>query len=71
MKFTGDETIADILENFPESAEILVAHGLGCVGCHAGAFETLRQGAMTHGFEEKEIQILLEDLNDAAAEMKK
>lgn len=71
LKFTGDEIISDILDKLPEAAEIFQAHGLGCAGCGAGAFESLRDGARAHGFEEKEVLILIEDLNDASAEMKK
>ncbi len=67
-KFTGDENIFEILNQLPEAREILISHGLHCAGCHVGAYETLRQGAFAHGFSEKELQTILDDLNAQAQE---
>jgi len=69
-KFTGDELISSILEKFPESYEIFVSYGLHCMGCPASAFENLKDGAANHGFSEKEIQKLIDDLNLAFEEKK-
>jgi len=64
MKITKKTNIAKLIQKHPESIEILVQkYGLHCVGCMASAFETLEQGAMVHGMNEKKIGKMVEDLN--------
>ena len=64
---TGEMTIAEILELYPSTMEILAEWALGCAGCHIGEIETIAEGAAAHGFDDEEIENLLEELNDAAA----
>ncbi len=33
----------------PDAAEILMAHGLGCVGCPGAQMESLEEAAAVHG----------------------
>ena len=70
LHFTGQEKISEILEKFPQAQEVLVAHGLNCAGCHIGAYETLEQGAMGHGFRGEQISRVIEDINELAKELK-
>jgi len=65
QKITGDEIISEILEKLPQAHEILFAHGLSCATCHLGMHETLRDGALSHGFSEEEVERVVADLNDA------
>ncbi len=67
--FTGDEVIHEIIGRMPEAQEILFAHGLGCAGCSVGAYESLRDGAANHGFSEDEIELVIDDLNEAAKDI--
>ncbi len=67
--FTGDESIQDVIEQMPEATEILSMHGLGCVGCSLAGVESLKDGALGHGFDEKGLQNLLQDLNEAAEDL--
>ena len=64
-KFTGDETIGEIMGQFPASAEILFDAGLGCAMCPHAQYESLVDGARAHGFDDEEVRILLEELNTA------
>lgn len=60
MKITKDMTIGEIVRDYPESIEILMSFGMGCVGCPASQMETLEEAAMVHGFD---LNDLLEALN--------
>lgn len=64
-----DMTIADVLANNPEKtrllSEIMIEFGIHCVGCGAAAFETLEEGVLGHGFNEKQLNNLVSDLNKA------
>ena len=67
--------IAEILENNPEKAmaisEKLMEFGVHCIGCGASTFETLEQGVLGHGYTEKELNILIKDLNTIIKEKNK
>ncbi|MCK9595966.1 DUF1858 domain-containing protein [Candidatus Pacearchaeota archaeon] len=56
-------TFAEILENHPESANILFESGLHCIGCGGAMYETIEQGCMMHGFSKKKIEELIGKLN--------
>ncbi len=55
--------LGEILQKCPEAAEVMLNKGLHCLGCHASGFETLEQGAMMHGMEEKEIKQMVKEIN--------
>jgi hybrid cluster-associated redox disulfide protein len=56
--------IGDIIDKYPELAEVLVSrYGLHCIGCMGAAMETLEDGATAHGMSTKEIGLLEKDLN--------
>ena len=61
-------TIAEIFEKHPESisrlTEKMLEYGLHCTGCHANKFESLVDGAMSHGMDEKAFNEMLKDVND-------
>lgn len=52
--------IGDIIRTYPESINILMQNGLGCVGCPASQMESLEEAAMVHGLD---VNDLLEQLN--------
>lgn len=58
MTITADSTIADVLKEKPEAADILFRFGMGCIGCALANGESLRQAALAHG-------IPLDELLDA------
>lgn len=61
MKLTKSMTIGEVVRTYPETVEVLMDFGMGCVGCPASQAETLEQAAMVHGFDADE---LLEKLNE-------
>jgi len=62
-KITKKTNIIEALETNPNAADILFEMGMGCIGCAAAQFETLEQGCLAHGMNEKDIQKLLKELN--------
>lgn len=59
-EITKDMLIAQIIRTKPDAAEILMKHGMGCIGCPSSQMETLEQAAMVHGMD---VEVLLTDLN--------
>lgn len=62
---TKNTLIAEALELCPEALVIMFEHGLHCVGCGGAAFETIEQGCQVHGMEEKEIEAIVEEINQS------
>jgi len=62
MEITREMTITEIVQNYPNTAEVFLRHGLMCFGCPAARFENLEQGALAHGID---VDALVEDLNAA------
>jgi len=60
MTITKDWSITDIVQKYPETAEILLNYGMHCFGCMAARFENIEQGALAHGIDVDE---LMKDLN--------
>lgn len=48
-------TIAEIIEDYPQTLEVLMQFGFHCIGCQMSSVETLEQGAMKHGVEVDEL----------------
>ena len=64
-KITKNTLIAEALELCPEALGIMFEHGLHCVGCGGADFETIEQGCQVHGMDEKEIEAILEEINQS------
>lgn len=58
---TKDMSILEAVEKWPETAEVLMQHGMGCLGCAIAHFETIEQGAMAHGID---VDTLMKALNE-------
>jgi|TARA_B100001971_G_C18216702_1_gene554352 hybrid cluster-associated redox disulfide protein len=54
-KITKDTTFGEMLNLNEDAREILADHGLGCGACPMSSFETLEQGALTHGIDPEEL----------------
>lgn len=54
--------ISELLEKFPEAAEILMNKGIGCVMCPMAQQETLEQGLKAHDLKAKEINEVIEEM---------
>ncbi len=64
-KISKDMNIAKLIKEYPETAQVLRDHGLGCVGCAIAGMESVEQAAMSHGIE---VDKLLKDLNEKVEE---
>jgi len=62
MKITKKSLIEEIAQD-PKKVEILMETGLHCIGCMGSHFENLEQGLKAHGFSDKEINEIIEELN--------
>ena len=58
-------SITDVVEKYPETAEIFQNYGMHCFGWMAAMYENIEQGALAHGFD---VDKLIEDLNKAISE---
>ena len=55
-----DMKIGELLQEFPEKAEILLSAGMHCLGCPASQAETLEEACEVHGIDVEE---LVKELN--------
>jgi len=60
QKITKDMLIGDVVKEHPEAIEVMLDHGMQCVGCHVATWETIEQGAQGHGVNSDK---LVEDIN--------
>ncbi len=62
---TGDMTLGELVAKHPEAVDVMLKHGLHCVGCHMAAHETIEQGALAHGMDAKAIGKMLKEMNSS------
>ncbi|MGI6209363.1 MAG: DUF1858 domain-containing protein [Anaerolineae bacterium] len=62
MTITKEMTIGETVQDYPQTIEVFLRHGLFCLGCAAARFENIEQGAMAHGID---VDALITDLNAA------
>ncbi|MGI6587510.1 MAG: DUF1858 domain-containing protein [Peptococcia bacterium] len=65
MKITREMSITEIVQQYPQTVEVFMQHGMGCLGCAAARFENLAQGAAAHNID---LDSLIKDLNKAVEE---
>ena len=61
MTITQDMSIMEVVQKYPDTIEVFMNSGMGCLGCAAAHFENIEQGAMAHGID---IDTLMEGLNN-------
>ena len=44
-------SIVEIVQTYPDTVEVLMNAGMGCLGCAASHFENIEQGVITHGID--------------------
>ena len=59
-KIEKEMSIIDVVQKYPQTAEVFRNFGMGCLGCIAARFENIEQGAMAHGIV---VDDLIADLN--------
>ncbi|MBQ3407816.1 MAG: DUF1858 domain-containing protein [Clostridia bacterium] len=55
-----DTKIGELLQEFPDKAEVLLTAGMHCLGCPASQAETLEEACEVHGIDVEE---LVKELN--------
>ena len=64
IKITKESNIDEVVTKYPETVEVLLDHGLSCVGCPMSRMESIEEGALGHGMSEDDINNLIERLNE-------
>jgi hybrid cluster-associated redox disulfide protein len=59
---TKDMGITEIVSKYPQTVDVFMHYGMGCIGCMAARFENLEQGAQAHGID---VDAMVKDLNKA------
>lgn len=62
MQVTKDMLIGELIRKNPESAEVLLRFGMGCVGCPSSQMESLEEAAMVHGLDLNRLMDALDEL---------
>jgi len=62
---TKETTIGEALQIYPGSADIMLSYGLHCIGCHVNPYESVEDGAKSHGMDDKTVQKIINDINKA------
>jgi hybrid cluster-associated redox disulfide protein len=62
---TGETSILEVVQKHPETVNVFMKHGLGCIGCALARFENIRQGAEAHGID---VDALVKDLNQVVVQ---
>jgi hybrid cluster-associated redox disulfide protein len=60
---TQDMTIEEVIRRFPDTIGALENYGLRCMDCCVSSYESVREGALSHGVD---LDSLLEELNRIA-----
>ncbi len=61
-RITGDMKTAEVLEKYPEAAEVLEEYGMLCSGCFCAEAETLEQACAVHCMDPDAVISLLNDV---------
>lgn len=51
MEITKDMLIGELIRKRPDTIEVLMRFGMGCVGCPSAQMESLEEAAMVHGLD--------------------
>jgi hybrid cluster-associated redox disulfide protein len=60
MIITKDSIIGDVLDAYPDSAELFSAIGMHCLGCPSARGESIEEACYVHG---QDAAVLVEKLN--------
>lgn len=55
--------IAEVVDSHPDVIPLLMENGMHCIGCGASMFETLEEGFIGHGMDDREIERIVDDIN--------
>jgi hybrid cluster-associated redox disulfide protein len=55
--------ISEVVDEHPDVIPLLIENGMHCIGCGASMFETLEEGFIGHGMDDREIDRIVDDIN--------
>ena len=61
---TKEMGIMDVVQQWPQTVQVLMQHGMGCIGCAAAHFENIEQGAVAHGIDVDALMVALNEVVD-------
>lgn len=64
-KITEDMNIREVIDKYPETVSVFAKYNMGCIGCIAASFESLKDIAAVHGTD---VKAFVKDLNEAIKE---
>lgn len=64
VKITKDMNLGELIQLYPDAAQVLLDYGLHCVGCFANSMDTIDMGAKIHGMSDSEIDELVDRVNE-------
>lgn len=64
----GKTLIGEIVNQYPESAEVLFSIGMHCLGCPASQAESLEEACMVHGVNP---ELVIKAINEKIASNRK
>ncbi len=63
---TKEMLIGEVVQKHPETVEVMFKHGMHCIGCGMTAYESIEQGCMGHGMDEKQVDEMIKEMNEKA-----
>ena len=61
-KITEDMNIREVIDKYPQTVSVFAKYNMGCIGCIAASFESLKDIAAVHGTD---VKAFVKDLNEA------
>ena len=61
MEITKNSIIGDVLDQYPDTAELFFSIGMHCLGCPASRGESVADACMVHGTDADELVAKLND----------
>lgn len=66
MKINLQTNVAELIETYADSAEILMDYGIPCASCHFSSYDTIADSVAEFGISDEDVKDLLEELNELA-----
>ena len=64
MKITLKTNVGELIENYPESAEILRDYGIPCASCHFSSYDSIGESVAEFGIDGEDLEDLIRELNE-------
>ncbi|GIW60166.1 MAG: hypothetical protein KatS3mg087_1232 [Patescibacteria group bacterium] len=66
-KITLQTNIGELIENYPQTVEVLIDYGIPCASCHFSSYDSLGDSILEFRLEEEDTTDLLAELNEIVA----